>query len=89
MAWVRGLGRPERIVLVVALGIALGSLGAYIVGDLSRPVGWVGSAPLGPAVTSGFPRWGDCLIWLGLTVLWAVVSVGILRVRQPQPPEST
>ena len=88
--WLRKLGGGERVVVVVALGVALGIAGEYIVGSLNT-VGWVAYAPLS-AVTvaraSGVPTWADYLIWLGITGLWAALSIGVLRAAPSRPPDS-
>jgi hypothetical protein len=84
MSRLGGWGRGQRVVLVVALGVALGVLGSYLVtlGSPGPPRGWVAYAPLTQnpvAASSGLHPWVRLLIWLGLTVIWAACSVAILR----------
>ena len=74
------LSQPQRIVVVVAFGIACALVGNYVnsVGGLST--GWYAYAPL----TSAGPQphlqgWERLLIWLALTLVWALVSTWLLR----------
>jgi hypothetical protein len=89
-AAVRSLRLAQRIVLVIALALALGVLGRYLV-TLGRPseFGWSAYAPLNSTVTvppPGLRRWARLLIWLGLIAVWAVASLLLLRpARQGDP----
>ncbi len=85
------LNTAQRIVIVVAIGIALAVVGRYLVslGSGFR-VGWYSysalSARLRPPGT-GLPRWLRLIIWLGLTGIWALASVIVLRPpREPAAP---
>jgi hypothetical protein len=82
------LGKAQRIVVVIALGMALGAVGSYLVtlGNTFR-AGWYGYAPLTQAVyppRTGLAGWLRLIIWLALIALWAVMSVRLLR---PSPEE--
>ncbi len=81
------LSQPQRIVVVIALGMALGAAGTYLVnrgntfGD-----GWYGYAPLSETVyPPGLHGWLRLLIWLALIGLWALVSIRVLR---PSPEQA-
>jgi hypothetical protein len=83
------LGNAQRIVVVIALGMALGVTGRYLV-SLGNTVrgGWYAYAPLAQAVYpphTGLAGWLRLIIWLVLIGLWAVLSVGLLR-PSPQEP---
>jgi len=73
----------QRIVIVVAIGIALAVIGRYLVSLGSGfHVGWTGYAPLAHSFrppSTGLPAWLRLIIWLGLTVIWAAASVVVLR----------
>jgi heme/copper-type cytochrome/quinol oxidase subunit 1 len=84
------LGKAQRIVVVIALGMAFGAVGSYLV-NLGNTVrsGWYAYAPLTQAVyppRTGLAGWLRLIIWLVLIGLWAVVSV---RLLQPSPQEHT
>ena len=86
--WSDRLGKAQRIVVVIALGLALGAAGSYLVnlGNTAR-AGWYAYAPLSQAVyppRTGLAGWLRLIVWLVLIVLWAVVSVRLLR---PSPQE--
>jgi len=79
--WLRRLGRAERIVLVVALGVALEAFGSFL-GSVGSAAGWVAYAPLSQATLigpGGLHPWVRLFIWLILTTVWAVASIVILR----------
>jgi heme/copper-type cytochrome/quinol oxidase subunit 1 len=83
MRLIDGLNTAQRIIVVVALGMAFGVLGSYLV-NLGGPAngGWFAYAPLGagfrvPGV--GLAAWLRLIIWLGLIGLWALASVRVLR----------
>jgi len=76
------LNTAQRIVIIVALGIALAAVGLYLTRLGSPRLGWYAY----PALTRGTwrPRMGlpgglRLIIWLGLTGIWAVASVVVLR----------
>lgn len=79
------LSLAQRIVLVVALALALAVLGRYLVslggGPFARYFGSVAHAPLAsPGLAYlGLRPWLRLVVWLGLIALWAVASVRLLR----------
>ena len=77
MRWISKLGRAQRVVLVVALGVAFLAAGSYLV-RLGQPRGWTGYAPLSTPHL-GPPEWLRLVVWLALTSLWAVLSILLLR----------
>jgi heme/copper-type cytochrome/quinol oxidase subunit 1 len=84
------LGRAQRIVLVIALAVALGVLGRYLI-SLGRPdhFGWFAYAPLNSTSTirpPGLQPWARLLIWLGLIAVWSLASLVLLHpTRQGEP----
>ena len=77
------LSLPQRIVIVVGLGVACAAVGAYLASLRSAVAfGWYAHAPLtspGP-VRGGLPGWALLLIWLALTAAaWVLASAWILR----------
>jgi heme/copper-type cytochrome/quinol oxidase subunit 1 len=77
------LNRPQRIVAVIAWGMALGAAGLYLtsLGSASG-FGWYAYAPLAHSVAfphTGLPGWARLIIWLALIALWALGSVWVLR----------
>lgn len=89
MRWIDGLSKSQRVVMVVALGLALGTVGSYIVNLRSGVAfGWTGYAPLAEQVIAaerGLPNWLRLIIWLVLISLWAVASIRLLR---PEPEKA-
>jgi heme/copper-type cytochrome/quinol oxidase subunit 1 len=87
MRLVDRLGFAQRIVVVIALGLAFGVLGEFIVtlGSNGANVGWFGYAPLTRSILTNQDRlsgWERLLVWLGLILVWAGASLWLLR---PQP----
>ena len=82
------LGLAQRIVLVIALALVLGTLGMYIValGTRSAYFGWFGYAPLtrGINIVGGpdLAPWQQLLVWIGLIGVWAAVSMLVLKRSQ-------
>ena len=76
------LSQPQKIVVVIALGMAFGAAGIYLVNlGNTASVGWYAYTPL---TQGGYPRtglagWLRLIIWLALIGLWALVSVRVLR----------
>lgn len=89
----RRLGIAQRVVVVVALGLALLAVGIYI-SFLGLPGGAPGGiekaifmnpsqgfsppmllTPAGPDLSP----WEQLLVWLGLILVWATLSVVVLR----------
>jgi heme/copper-type cytochrome/quinol oxidase subunit 1 len=84
------LSQPQRIVVVIALGMACGAAGIYLV-NLRNTVngGWYAYAPLSQSVYpphAGLAGWLRLIIWLALIGLWALVSIRVLRPSPEEPP---
>ena len=83
------LSQPQKIVIVLALGMAFGAAGTYLVGlGNTSAFGWYAYAPLSQAVypATGLHGWARLLIWLALIALWALLSVRVLRPSPEQAP---
>ena len=85
MRLIDGLSKAQRVVVVVALGLALGVVGTHLV-NLGGGIrfGWYAYSPMtaGPALqlpSTGLSSWLCLIIWLGLIGLWALASIRILR----------
>jgi heme/copper-type cytochrome/quinol oxidase subunit 1 len=80
-----GLTTAQRVVIVVAIGIAFTAVGIYLASLGSPRFGWYAYSPLargfGPP-GKGLAGWLRLIIWLGLTGLWALASVVVLRPRR-------
>jgi hypothetical protein len=81
------LGFAQRIVVVVALGLARGGRGEFLVnlGSPGADSGWFGYAPLTRSVLEvggGLSGWERLLVWLAVIAIWAAVS---LRLLTPDP----
>jgi hypothetical protein len=77
------LGFAQRIVVVVALGLALGVLGNFLVnlGSPGADSGWFGYAPLTRSVLEvggGLSGWQRLLVWLAVIAIWAAASLRLL-----------
>jgi heme/copper-type cytochrome/quinol oxidase subunit 1 len=76
------LSMAQRVVVVVALGLALGLVASYLTG-LGTRTGWYAYAPLAGQSFQpqgiGEPGWLRLIIWLAATSLWALTSVRLLR----------
>jgi heme/copper-type cytochrome/quinol oxidase subunit 1 len=86
------LSQPQRIVLVIALGVAGGAAGIYLV-NLGNTVsgGWYAYAPLSQALYpphTGLAGWLRLIIWLALVGLWALASIRVLRPSPEEPPRN-
>jgi hypothetical protein len=84
------LNRSQRIVVVIALGVALYVLGTWFTAP-QFPVasGWVGYAPL----TSSLVRMrlsggAELFLWFTLIAVWTVVSSYLLRTRTTNRDDS-
>ena len=94
------LSQPQKIVVVVALGAALLTVGSYLIGlsgGSTVTFGWYAYAPLNAAssggglITGDSPSfwqhgWARLIIWLALTVVWALAAIWLLRPARPAPP---
>jgi heme/copper-type cytochrome/quinol oxidase subunit 1 len=87
------LSQPQKIVVVIALGVACVAAGIYLVsrGSTSTVTGWYAYAPLSQTAfppRAGLAGWQRLIIWLALAGLWALVSIWVLRPFPKQPPNS-
>ena len=84
------LTMAQRIVVVVALGLALGTIGSYLDSLGNTPfTGWTGYAPLNGSpllVHTGLAAWLRLLIWLVLIGLWAAAATQVFRPVPAEPP---
>lgn len=78
--------KAQRIVLVVALGLALWIVGNYLASLGSPFGGWTGYAPssegqffVAARWSPAFHPWLRVIIWLVLIGIWAVASIRLLR----------
>ena len=91
MRLIDGLGKAQRVVIVVAIGLALFAAGRYLVslGHGFR-MGWYGYPALAHRFRppgTGLRGWLRLIIWLVLIGLWALTSVLVLRPpRGPARP---
>jgi hypothetical protein len=83
MERIRHLGRGERIVLVVALGVALDAFCSYFVPLATFP--YASTAQLS-IPSSGPPGWFRVIVWFVVAGAWAVGSIAILRASPSDPP---
>jgi hypothetical protein len=83
------LSQPQKIVIVIALGTALGAAGIYLTSPGNTTgFGWYAYAPLPQPVyppRTGLARWPRLIIWLALIGLWALVSIRVLRSSPEEP----
>ena len=82
MHWIDRLTKAQRVVVVIALGLALGTVGSYLVRGSGVAFGWTGYAPLTSQIYGlgiGPRPWLRVIIWLVLISLWALGSVRVLR----------
>jgi hypothetical protein len=86
MRWIDGLSKAQRVVVVVAIGLALGAVGGCLVSLGSGAAsGWIGYAPLTTQLYGlgrGLNPWLRLIIWLVLIGVWALGSLRVLRPSQ-------
>jgi hypothetical protein len=80
------LNGGQRIIVVIGIGIALYLFGEWLIGFWEGgSFGWVGYAPLSqaplPSVVVLHP-WVRLLIWLAITAIWVIASLGIMSTRR-------
>lgn len=83
--------QPQRIVVVIALGVAYGAVGEYLVNLGTASFGWYAYAPLSQAdylPHTGLSGWLRLIVWLALAGIWALASIRMLRPSPEQPPRS-
>jgi heme/copper-type cytochrome/quinol oxidase subunit 1 len=88
MRWIDRLNMAQRVVVVVTLGLTLGTVANYLTG-LGVPgvrTGWYAYAPLTNQVSpgTGEPGWLRLVIWLAAISLWALTSLRLLS-QSPGP----
>lgn len=80
MRWIDGLNMAQRVVVVIALGLALGIVASYPTG-LGVRTGWYAYAPLSGQLQApgiGEPGWLRLIIWLAAISLWSLTSLRVL-----------
>ena len=86
MRWNDRLTLAQRIVVIIALGLALAIVAGYLT-SLETEVGWYAYSPLARQAMSlsamGEPGWLRMIIWLAAVCLWGAASAMLLR----QPSE--
>jgi hypothetical protein len=95
------LSQPQKVVVVIALGMAFGAAGTYLTGRGNTIAGggpfsgagweWSPYMPLSQgdffgSGDTGLHGWQRLLIWLGLIGLGALMSVRVLRPAPEQAP---
>ncbi len=93
MRWIDGLGKSQRVVAVIAFGLALETLGSYVVNlGSGLASGWYAYSPLtsgglfaAPAPI-GLHGWLRLIIWLVLIGAWALGSIRVLRPSSGDAP---
>ena len=87
MRWIDKLSTAQRVVVVVALGLALGIVISYLT-SLGTRTGWYAYAPLSAQSFQpqgiGEPGWLRLIIWLAGISLWALTSLRLLRPSSDQ-----
>jgi hypothetical protein len=87
---IRRLNSPQRTIIVIGMGIGLYLFGQWLIGVWQGDsFGWVAYAPLSqaaPPVIVLHP-WVRLLIWLALTGVWVITSLGVLSTRNSFPAE--
>lgn len=79
------LSRAQRVVVVIAMGLALGAIGGYLMtlgGGTGTQFGWYAYSPLNTTVRppgTGLATWLRLIIWLVLIGLWALTAIRVLR----------
>ncbi len=87
MRWIGRLSKAQRVVVVIALGVALGTVASYLT-SLGVRFGWYAYSPLTGQLQPrgrGLPAWLRLIIWLAAIGLWACASVTVLR---PSPGQA-
>jgi hypothetical protein len=89
MRRIDGLSRSQRVVVVIALGLVLGTLGSYLV-NLGNGLtsGWYAYSPLTSSLyaPTGLHPWLRLIIWLVLIGAWAAGSIRVLRPPSGDAP---
>jgi hypothetical protein len=90
MRWIDGLNRPQRVVLVIAFGLALEALGNYVVSlGSGLASGWYAYSPLsggGFLAPTGLHGWLRLIVWVALIGVWALGAIRVLRPSSADAP---
>ena len=82
MRWIDRLSMAQRVVIVIAVGLALAVAAGYLT-SLGTRFGWYAYSPLARQAFSppgsGEPGWLRAIIWLAAISLWAAASAAVLR----------
>ena len=88
MRWIDRLSVPQRVVVIIALGLALAIVASYLT-SLGTRAGWYAYAPLTGRAFSppgfGEPVWLRAIIWLAAISVWAAASATVLRPDHSVP----
>lgn len=83
MLLIDGLSKAQRVVVVIALGLALVAIGTYLMTlGTGTAFGWYAYSPLTSTVRipeAGLARWLRLIIWLALIGVWTVTAIRVLR----------
>jgi heme/copper-type cytochrome/quinol oxidase subunit 1 len=87
MRWIDKLSKAQRVVVVIALAVALGAIASYLT-SLGTRFGWYAYSPLTgqryQPPGNDLPGWLRLVIWLAAIGLWAFASVAVLRPSSGQ-----
>lgn len=83
MRWIDGLGRSQRVLVVIAFGLVLETVSSYLVNlGSGLESGWYAYAPVSNVAVfapTGLHGWLRLIIWLVLIGVWALGSIRVLR----------
>jgi heme/copper-type cytochrome/quinol oxidase subunit 1 len=96
MRFLDRLSLAQRVVAVVAFGLACLAVGRYVshLDTGTAAFGWYAYAPLRSTANypltgqNGLPGWARLIIYLALIAVWALVSVVMLRPARSAKPAS-
>ena len=78
--WKLRLNPPQRIVVVIGLGVTLYVVGQWVMTwGTHLYTGWTGYAPLQRPYAGGLHPWVQLLLWVTLIGIWAGLSIPVLR----------
>jgi len=83
MSLIDELSKAQRVIVVIALGLALAAIGFYLVDIGSGTAfGWYAYSPLNNTLRTpgtGLAAWLRLIIWLVLIAVWALAALWVLR----------
>jgi hypothetical protein len=84
----RRLNHAQRVVIVVAFGLALYALGNWVttLGTRLPSQAMEYSSVSAPAAFGGFYPWVRFAIWMLLLAIWAAISIPVLSNRLTDEP---